>query len=373
MLLAAACTSGGGSPPATAGPAATASPAASSAAPREIRPSIVLRGHHAAVTHLAWSPDGKLLASSAGWFRTGDTAVRLWRKDGTPAAVLRGHTCGVLALAWRPDGRELASGSCDGKVLLWRRDGRSTLIIAPGHGAVMGLAWSPDGRTLATASVRGPSDNTIDLWDMRTGVRRATLRTRFSGGKFLNVGWSSDGRFFAGGAVDYHEWRSDGTPIFSTGGCRHCTPAWGFAWAPDGSMWGTGNESGVVHVYRTDGTEVAHGTNAYGNVDVMAWSPDGTVLAASNVLWAIRGGKLETVGTFGGGRMTALAWSPDGKAVAGGIVGIPDVSVIRPDGTPLETLVGDADVSSLAWSPDGAVLASGSRDRAIRLYPMTSP
>jgi WD40 repeat protein len=105
----------------------------------------------------------------------------------------------------------------------------------------------------------------------------------------------------------------------------------------------------------------------------MAWSPDGTVLAASNVLWAVRGGKLETVGTFGGGRMTALAWSPDSEAAAGAIVGLPGVWVIRPDGTPLESLVGDADVSSLAWSPDGAVLASGSRDHAIRLYPMTSP
>jgi WD40 repeat protein len=59
--------------------------------------------------------------------------------------------------------------------------------------------------------------------------------------------------------------------------------------------------------------------------------------------------------------------------VAAGIVGLPDVSVIRPDGTPLESLIGGADVSSLAWSPDGAVLASGSRDRVIRLYPTTSP
>jgi WD40 repeat protein len=83
-------------------------------------------------------------------------------------------------------------------------------------------------------------------------------------------------------------------------------------------MWGTGNESGYVHVYGTDGTEAAHGTNPYGNVDVMAWSPDGKNLAAANILWTIEGGAFHEVGTFGGGRMTAVVWSPDGAIVASG-------------------------------------------------------
>jgi WD40 repeat protein len=135
-------------------------------------------------------------------------------------------------------------------------------------------------------------------------------------------------------------------------------------------MWATGNESGDVHVYRPDGTEVAHGSNPYGNVDVMAWSPEDPVLAASNILWRVSGRSFDEVGTFGGGRMTAVAWSPDGSEVAGGLVGVPGVSVIRPDGTPLESLVG-GDVSSLAWSPDGAILASGSVDHAIRFWSMS--
>jgi WD40 repeat protein len=369
LVVLAACTSGAAAGP-SASPDATL-PASSTAAPREVHPFVVLRVHHAAVTHLAWSPDGKLLASSAGWFDSRDTTVRLWRPDGSAVAVLRGNTCGVLALAWSPDGRRLASGSCGGKVILWRRNGASTMIIAPGHGAVMGLASSPDGRTLATASVEGPSDNTIDLWSMPSGVRRATLHTRFSGGKFLNVGWSNDGRLLAGGAIDYHEWRADGTHVFSTGGCAHCTPAWGFGWSSGSTMWATGNESGDVHVYRTDGSEAAHGTNPYGNVDVLAWSPDGKVLAAANILWTIDGGEFHEVGTFGGGRMTAVEWSPDGSALAGGLVGLPDVPVIRPDGTLVDTLVGHGEVASLAWSPDGAIVASGSSDRAIRLYRVT--
>jgi WD40 repeat protein len=366
VLLGGAFTSSGAAG-AEASSAAT-SPARALPSPREVEPFVVLRTHRETVTHLGWSPDGALLASSAGWFQSRDTTVRLWRSDGTPVAVLRGNTCGVLALAWSPDGRRLATGSCAGKAILWRRNGSSTMIIAPRHGAVMGLAWSPDGRTLATASVEGPSDNTIDLWRMPSGVRRDTLHTRFSGGKFLNVGWSSDGRLLAGGAIDYHEWRANGTHVFSTGGCAHCTPAWGFGWSPDGTMWATGNESGDVHVYHTDGSEAAHGSNPYGNVDVMAWSPDGKVLAAANMLWTIEGGEFHEVGTFGGGRMTAVVWSPDGSLVAGGLVGVPDVPVIRPDGTPAETLVGHGDVASLAWSPGRAIVASGSSDRAIRLY-----
>jgi len=47
-------------------------------------------------------------------------------------------------------------------------------------------------------------------------------------------------------------------------------------------MWGIGNESGDVRVYRTDGTEVAQTSNPFGNVDVMQWSPDGRILASGS-------------------------------------------------------------------------------------------
>ncbi len=72
--------------------------------------SSVLSGHLGWIGSLAWSPDGKILASASGDYSAHDTTARLWTSDGTPLAVLAAHTAEVYALAWSPDSRVLATG-----------------------------------------------------------------------------------------------------------------------------------------------------------------------------------------------------------------------------------------------------------------------
>jgi WD40 repeat protein/uncharacterized caspase-like protein len=141
----------------------------------------LLRGHSDVVQSLAFSPDGKLLASGSG-----DEAVRVWdlgagagdwskAEDGTlkvPCQVLEGHTDSVYGLTFVPgsDGQAtLASGSLDKTIRLWRRDrsGRwGSQAPLTGHTAVVvRVAASPDGRTLASASF----DRSVRLWDARNG------------------------------------------------------------------------------------------------------------------------------------------------------------------------------------------------------------
>jgi WD40 repeat protein/serine/threonine protein kinase len=106
-----------------------------------------LTGHTNTVASLAFSTDGKLLASGAR-----DHSVRLWETAGwQQKAVLIGHESVVTSLAFAPDGRVLASGSGDATVRLWHVATAQELLTLRGRfGTVTGVAFAPDGKTLAS-------------------------------------------------------------------------------------------------------------------------------------------------------------------------------------------------------------------------------
>ena len=112
----------------------------------------LLTGHASAVRSIAFSPDGRTLASGAEREYFNGT-IRLWdTATGAHKLTLEGHTFRVLSLAFSPDGRTLASGSGDGTVCLWNTvTGAHKLTLDAHKRLITSLAFSPDGKTFASS------------------------------------------------------------------------------------------------------------------------------------------------------------------------------------------------------------------------------
>ncbi len=277
------------------------------------------------VSYVAFSQDGKLLASASG-----DGTVKVWDvaklKEVT---TLKGHTGSVTGVAFSPDGRYLASGSWDQTIKVWDVAKLKEVTTLKGHtGAVWSVAFSPNNRYLAS----GSRDGTVKVWDVAKLKEVTTLEGHT--GSVTGVAFSPNNRYLASGT-------SDGTvKVWDVAKLKEVTTLKG-------------------HTY---------------SVLSVAFSPNGIYLASGSLDNTIKvwgAAKLKEVTTLEGHTkgVICVTFRPDGKYLASGswdkTIKVWDIAELKE----ITTLKGHSDtVWSVAFSPDGKYLASASDDKTIRIW-----
>jgi WD40 repeat protein len=161
-----------------------------------------LSGQAAEVTAVSFSRDGRYLAVASGASAiTGELRIYTLTPSGLPAAppvaVVPAHKDLILDLAFSPDGKSLATCGYDRLIKLWDvASGKELRVLKDHSDAVYGLAFSPDGRLLASAA----ADRAVKVWDLATGTRLYTLGE--STDWLYAAAWSPDGRHLAAAGVD---------------------------------------------------------------------------------------------------------------------------------------------------------------------------
>ena len=165
-------------------------------------------GHRDAITAIAISPDGRILATGAGKTSTGvrseDNGIKLWEVPSLrPLGELSGHEDWIVGLKFSPDGQTLASGSADQTIRLWDVPTRSLKWVSRRlPQAVWRVCFAPDGRTLFS----GCQDGAIHRWSLDARQEERGFSRRPAALDFLAV--APSGERFAGirqGAVYLNE------------------------------------------------------------------------------------------------------------------------------------------------------------------------
>jgi WD40 repeat protein len=308
---------------------------------------VTLSGHSDEVTSIAFSPDGKTIASGSL-----DKTIRLWNVN-TDKATVATHLDEIYSVAFSPDGNEIYS-----------------------------VAFSPDGKVLADAS--GNTERSyINLLNMNTGEVISKLTDDYSGRLVIFHPYSKILAYVTpnGSLTSYIRLRDVNKREVVSSIYVDAVSVPSIAFSPDGDKIASSTDLGFIELWNVNtGKRIFLLDGRSGNYNVssrvssVVFSPDGNTLASGSWdntihLWSVSTGKTISTISDHSDKVTSVAFSPDGKILASGSAD-KSIRLRKADtGEIIFTLSGHtATVTSIAFSPDGKLLASGSADKTIKIW-----
>jgi eukaryotic-like serine/threonine-protein kinase len=263
--------------------------AASSIAPPEVQlwdvktQSLIGRlPHSTGVYSLAFSPDGKTLATNGGYpyAVTTPAELSLWDvASRSKVAALVGHSSSSGWMSFSPDGRLLATPQGNGTVILWDVRTRAMVGELTGHrGLVISAKFSPDGELLAT----GGLDGSVCLW--RPATRQLVGVLGVHKGPVYSIAFSSRGDRLVSGSMDHtarlwdvHAQRAIATFL------GHLSRIFSVSFGPDGKTVATGSLDGTLKIWDASDTAVGDVFDRHpGSIATVDFSPDGRLMLRSD-------------------------------------------------------------------------------------------
>jgi WD40 repeat protein len=353
------------------------------------------------MTALVFSPDGKLLASAigdmggifgVGSLKPGEKArpgeIKIWDLSaGKELRTLAAHTGGVHALAFSPDGKRLASAGRDRTVTLWDlATGRQLQTLAGAQMMVRSLAFHPDGKRLASGGgeaflvFNAPGE--LLVWDVETRKKLVSLRghtapvthTVFSpdGGRLLSASADATVRVRQLDTGQEQVLRghtdevlalavaADGKTVASAGK-DHAVRIWDITRDPEAVILPGVTEEELSRLFSSDGRRV-----------VLESAPSDPKAPTAWKVWDVGSGK-ELLELKDSSTLDVVIFAPVGDLVAS----VNDAGTVQvwdsKTGKRLRTLKGaNAPVIVLGFSADATLLAAGSKDKTVHIWDVAS-